>query len=263
MGKNKVDLFFCGDSFTWGEELQGPEQNHHRREKERFSNVLSDMLGKTHVNISCSGVSNDWIVKNTIEWFERGNSCDIAIIQFSQERRWMWYDKQGKQYHMPAKWIERKGTYSYTNSEKGKAQKAYMTHVISDHIAYDNYWKNMFIIRNYLKDKCKVIHLSLMEAPRGLPNFWYEAVGNIDILELKPLLKSRDDVRRQKSVLKPEFHNWIMSDNKYGKWENSNYCANLDDSDILDNNMNKRFSGAHPSAIGHQKIADTIMERLK
>ena len=40
----KVDLFFCGDSFTWGEELQGPEQNHRKRERERFSGVLAKRL---------------------------------------------------------------------------------------------------------------------------------------------------------------------------------------------------------------------------
>ena len=241
----KVDLFFCGDSFTWGEELQGPEQNHTRREKERFSCVLSEKLGKTHENISSSGTSNDWIVKNTIQWFEEGNSCDTAIIQFSQEKRWLWYDKNGKQHHMPAKWKEQ-DTYLYISNEKQEAQQAYMKHVVSNHLTLDNYWKNMFMIRNYLKDKCRVIHLNLGEVPRN-KNFWYEAVGDIDILELKPLLKLPYETR-------------ISQENRAWNWYNPNFCPNLK-ADVLDNNQNKRFSGAHPSAKGHKIISDTILEQ--
>ena len=222
----KVDLFFCGDSFTWGEELQGPEQNHSRRERERFSGVLAKRLGKTHENISRSGTSNDWIVKKTIEWFEKGNSCDTAIIQFSNEKRWMWYDKTGKHHHMPAKWKEQ--DIHLKTTEKQDAQKAYMSKVISEHFALDNYWKNMFLLRNYLKDKCNIIHLTLNELPLG-KNFWYESVGNINIIELTPMLKK----------------------------DQSNFCPKLN-SNILDNNDNKRFSGAHPSAKGHILIAETI-----
>ncbi len=204
----KVDLFFCGDSFTWGEELQGIDNNHSRRERERFSGVLAKRLGKTHQNISRSGTSNDWIVKKTIEWFEQGNSCDTAIIQFSHEKRWIWYDEVGKPHHMPA--------------------KSHNTQAPSKHTALNNYWKNMFLIRNYLKDKCNIIHLNLCEVPR-VKNFWYDVVGNIDIIELKPLLRGCRE----------------------------NFCPKLN-SNILDNNDNKRFSGAHPSAKGHILIAETI-----
>jgi len=228
----KVNLFFCGDSFTWGEELQGTDNNHRRRERERFSGVLAKRLGKTHVNISRSGTSNDWIVKKTIEWFEQGNSCDTAIIQFSHEKRWMWYDKKGKQHHMPSKYKEEE-SYLYTSNEKEQAQHAYMKHVVSGDSVLDNYWKNMFMIRNYLKDKCNIIHLNLYDVPWS-NNFWNNLVGDIDILELKPLLKS----------------------------EKENWCPKLN-SDILDGNNNKRFSGVHPSAKGHQKIAENITRLIK
>ena len=226
----KVDLFFCGDSFTWGEELQGTDNNHRRRERERFSGVLAKRLGKTHVNISRSGTSNDWIVKKTIEWCEQGNSCDTAIIQFSHEKRWMWYDKKGKQHHMPSKYKEEE-SYLYTSTEKEQAQHAYMKHVVSKDSIVDNYWKNMLMIRNYLKDKCNIIHLNLCEVPR-VKNFWYDVVGDIDIIELKPLLRGCRE----------------------------NFTPTLK-SDILDNNNNKRFSGAHPSAKGHEIISYRILEQ--
>ena len=212
----QVDLLFVGDSFTWGEELQGPENYHYKREMQRFSGVMSIDLDKSYDNISRSGVSNDWIVKKTVEWFEVGNSCDTAIIQFSHQDRWIRYDEVGKPHHMPA----------HTGTCK--------------HTALNNYWKNMFLIRNYLKDKCKIVHLSLTTAPYGTigkdykKNFWYKCVGDVSILELKPLLKS----------------------------EKENWCPKLN-SDILDDNNNKRFSGVHPSAIGHQKIAESIMKLLK
>ena len=228
-----VDLFFCGDSFTWGEELQGPEQNHGRIEKERFSGVLSNMLGKTHQNISRSGTSNDWIVKKTIEWFETGNSCDTAIIQFSHHYRWMWYDKDGQHHHMPANLGKNNSHIKFV--EKYDAQKAYMENVISSHFAAENYWKNMFVLRNYLKDKCKVIHLSLITPPFGYvgkdykKNFWCKSVGKIDILALTPMLKSDDE----------------------------NWCPNLKNN-ILDSNQNNRFAGNHPSAKGHRVIANHL-----
>ena len=237
----QVDLLFVGDSFTWGEELQGPENYHYKREMQRFSGVMSIDLDKSYDNISRSGVSNDWIVKKTVEWFEAGNSCDTAIIQFSHEKRWLWYDKQGKQHHMPSKY-KGKGqqSYLYTSTEKEQAQHMYMKHVVSKDSVLDNYWKNMFMIRNYLKDKCKIVHLSLHTAPYGTigkdykENFWYKCVGDVSILALKPLL---DGCRE-------------------------NFTPTLN-SDILDNNYNKRFSGVHPSAKGHQKIAENITRLIK
>tara|TARA_B100001287_G_scaffold161251_1_gene135563 strand:+ start:1623 stop:2384 length:762 start_codon:yes stop_codon:yes gene_type:complete len=247
----KVDLFFCGDSYTWGEELQTPRQNHTRRVKKRFSTLVSESLGKTHENISISGTSNDWIVKNTIQWFEEGNSCDTAIIQFSQEKRWLWYDKQGNQHHMPAKW-KKKDSYLYATTEKEEAQKAYLQYVaIHDQFAVDNYWKNMFMLRNYLKDKCRVIHMNLGEVPRdrvrgNVKNFWYGAVGHdIEILELKTLLKLPCEYK--------------INNKGRWKWYNPNFTQDLK-SEVVDNNLNKRFSGSHPSAMGHRKIAEKIIE---
>ena len=92
----------------------------------------------------------------------------------------------------------------------------------------------------YLKDKCKIVHLSLHTAPYGTigkdykENFWYKCVGDVSILALKPLLKD----------------------------DKENWCPKLK-SDILDDNNNKRFSGVHPSAKGHQKIAENITRLIK
>lgn len=243
MENNKVNFLFCGDSYTWGEELQGPEGNHTRRINQRFSHVVSTALNKTYENISHSGRSNDWIVKKTIQWFEAGNSCDTAIIQFSHPKRWIWYDMNGNTHHMPGNYT-RKEKYLLKNFEKQEAQKAYFEFISSRYLSQDNYWKNMFLLRNYLKDKCDTIHLTLTVAPRGVvgkdykKNFWYQCVGDVKIIELQPLL-------------------YMGSEKNIENW-----CPELRD-DTLDDNNNKRFSGTHPSAKGHQKIAESILNVIK
>ena len=42
----KVNLFFCGDSNTYGEELQGIEDNHQKRIDLRYSSLVSKKLDK-------------------------------------------------------------------------------------------------------------------------------------------------------------------------------------------------------------------------
>ena len=107
------------------------------------------------------------------------------------------------------------------------------------------------MLRNYLKDKCRIIHINLGEVPRdrvygNVKNFWYGAVGHdVEILELKTLLK-----------LPAEFK--INNKGKW-KWYNPYFTRNLE-CEIVDNNLNKRFSGSHPSAKGHRKISEKIIE---
>lgn len=229
MEKNKVNFLFNGDSYTWGEELQGPEQNHIRRENERFSHVVSSILNKTYVNISRSGASNDWIVKKTIEWFEAGNTCETAIIQFSHPARWIWYDTNGSHWHMPA---SVKSVSSFIPAAQ-EAQKAHLESISNRYLNQNNYWKNMFFLRNYLKDKCKIVQMSLTTAPRNKKNFWCQCVGDVKILELQPLLYNGSE----------------------------NMCPELKD-DTLDDNNNKRFSGTHPSVKGHRLIARAILDSI-
>ena len=80
-----VNLFFCGDSVTFGMELE-PEH-----EEYRFSNLVATDKNLTHHNRSLSGACNDWIVKHAIKFFREGNTCDTAIIQFSAPERWLYW----------------------------------------------------------------------------------------------------------------------------------------------------------------------------
>ena len=224
MNKMKVDLFFCGDSFTYGAELQGLEEDHEKREKQRFSTLVSDKLGMTHDNVSKNGACNDWIVKTVVDWFESGNECHTAFIQFSGYRRWGWYDKKRKYHFMPeGRWDDANHHYLKTEEQRN-AFKTYDQLLYSEETHLDNYWKNKFFLVNYLKDKCKVHFMTLRKVPYGKDknyktNYWYNLVKNIEITELSPLVDKQ---------LAPRL-----------------------------NETNLR--GGHPSSQGHEQIANYLL----
>ena len=79
-----MTIFFNGCSITWGDELE-------EKEDQRYSTLIGHQLDADVVNIAQAGVSNDWIVEKTISWFSDHNA-DLAIIQFTEPSRWIWYD---------------------------------------------------------------------------------------------------------------------------------------------------------------------------
>lgn len=219
----KVNLFFCGDSNTFGEELQGIEEDHEKRVTQRYSTLVSEKLGKTHENISQSGACNDWIVKKVVEWFELGNQCDTAIIQFSNQSRWGWYDEKGNYNNMGSQIT----TNNLITENMKNAHSIYYESVWSERLELDNYWKNMFFLKNYLRDKCKVIWMTLGRIPKGTKedhnsNDWQKLCADIEIGEQRE----------------------IVDGNKCPKYDNM------------------YLGGHHPNEIGHQHIANYLLERL-
>lgn len=71
-----MHILFNGCSHTWGDELKN-------REQDRYSTLVSNHYNASHSNISECGRSNDAITRTTIEWFAAGNTCDLAIIQWT------------------------------------------------------------------------------------------------------------------------------------------------------------------------------------
>ena len=222
----KVDLFFCGDSFTYGSELEGLDANHDRRMKQRFSTLVSENLGMTHFNISKRGACNDWIVKNAISWFEGGNECDYAFIQFSHYNRWGWYDQRGNYANMTQK--SNLDNKDRIMTKKQKASDAYWNYIQSEPNSLDNYWKNKFFLKKYLENKCKVHFMTLEYVPYGKDeyykeNFWYKLVKDIEISEFG-------------SIVDDEFTE---------KYNNSD------------------LPGRHPNPTGHKNIADHLLRVIK
>ena len=144
-----MKLFFCGDSVTAGMELKNPETS-------RFSYLIDPEAE----NISLSGACNDWIVKQTVSWFEKGNTCDVAIIQFSFYHRWAWYGAKGEMFNVG----KRETTNNFLCDGMKEAHEAYYSKIFSNTMAFNNYWKNVFLIDNYLP--CKKIYLTLNHTPR-------------------------------------------------------------------------------------------------
>ncbi len=147
-----VNLFFCGDSVTFGMELE-PEH-----EEYRFSNLVATDKNLTHHNRSLSGACNDWIVKHAIKFFREGNTCDTAIIQFSAPERWNYYDPTKRRFYNIG---NQKTTNNLRTPNMKNAHKMYYEHIWTEELALENYWKNVFLLDNYLKDKCKTIYLTL------------------------------------------------------------------------------------------------------
>jgi len=148
-----VDLFFCGDSVTNGIELEP-----WGREEKRFSTLVAKEKNLSHHNISLSGACNDWIVKRTVNFFRRDNTCETAIIQFSAPERWNFYDANKERfYNVGAK----KTIDNFITSRMEAAHTAYYESIYTRELAIENYWKNVFFLDQYLKDKCDTIYLTL------------------------------------------------------------------------------------------------------
>ena len=142
-----TQLFFCGDSVTFGMEL---EPNH---EQYRFSQLVATDKNLSYHNISKSGACNDWIVKNAIQYFREGNTCDTAIIQFSAPERWSFFDS--------GRGFANIGNATTTNNLRNKrmrwAHLSYYERIYTPELANENYWKNVFLIDEYL---LSLIHIS-------------------------------------------------------------------------------------------------------
>jgi len=161
------NLFFCGDSVTYGMELE-PEHREYR-----FSHLVATDKNLSYHNNSKSGACNDWIVKRAVQFFRDGNTCDTAIIQFSAPERWAFFD--------PTKEVWRNiGNAKTTNNLKSQtmadAHTVYYKYIYTPELAKENYWKNVFFLNEYLKDKCKTIYLTLThpvpQTVSGSENTW-------------------------------------------------------------------------------------------
>ena len=148
------DLLFVGDSFTFGMELE-PEH-----EEYRFSHLVATDKNLTYENLSQCGACNDWIIKTAIQYFRSGNTCDTAIIQFTAPERWRYYDTEKEKWRNIG-YGKGRDPKEFKSQATRDAHSAYYQYIYSPQLAIENYWKNVFFIDDYLKDKCKTIYLTL------------------------------------------------------------------------------------------------------
>ena len=128
-----MNLLFSGCSITYGDELQN-------KFKERFSRLVSDHFAEPHRNISECGISNDNIVRRTIDRVDK-MPPDLIIMQFTVHQRIEWWSEYGEPHKFTPQRI------------KDQTQRTYYRDVYTDTQGAENLWKNMFLFDCYCKEK--------------------------------------------------------------------------------------------------------------
>jgi len=131
-----MKIVFAGCSFTWGDELENPEE-------QRFSRLVCNKLEAEEYNVSCCGWSNDLILHNFLKFSTTCGKPDVAVIQWTALSRWqMWNDTQNdwevlctqKKYHLKLNAVR------------------YYRNVYTHQHGIENYWKDVYLAEQYCKD---------------------------------------------------------------------------------------------------------------
>jgi len=128
-----MSLCFSGCSITWGDELK-------MRYLERYSFLVSKHYDARHANISECGISNDTIVRNTINHLET-TKHDVVVIQYTVHPRIEYFNNQT---HMIENWTPQ-------DAKKSEKRRKYYLSVYNDMMAAENMWKNIFLFDTYCK----------------------------------------------------------------------------------------------------------------
>jgi hypothetical protein len=135
-----MHILFNGCSYTWGDELEN-------REHDRFSTLVSNYYNASHDNISKCGNSNDAISRTTMEWFNEGNVCNLAIIQWAVISRIEGYN-------------ENKNTYDTITVQIPKKWKYFYSSYYHNQLGIDTLFKNYYLLEQYfIKNKIEYFFL--------------------------------------------------------------------------------------------------------
>ena len=228
-----MKIAFAGCSFTWGDELENPEE-------QRFSRLVCNKLGAEEINVSRCGWSNDLILHKFLKYctstegaFQGCGKPDVAVIQWTTISRWqIWDDSQNDWesiiIQMAGKKLPPK-TKNVRNNPKRWNAFMYYRHVYSDQHGIENYWKNIYLAEQYCKDND--IKLIMMNNPTDKPTIDY--------------------VSPYQSLCKNKIH--------YIKAGILPYSNKMKPDELKEYYMEK----THPSPKGHQMIADYVEEQIQ
>lgn len=225
------NLLFNGCSFTFGAELEFVGGMEYLK-SHRFSHLVAENFKVTYDNIAISGSSNDLIVENTIKWFKEGNTCDIAVIQFSTKSRTIWYDENKNPHN-----ILINTSNKHQNSNVRVLSKFYYKSFYSDILGDQNGCKNLFLLENYFEQhNIKYILLELSGININVNCSWGKLCKNKKMKNILDLIGKENNVGKTKDF-------------------NPNYCVAT--------GHKSNGSGSHPSELGHEKIAQYIIDEIK
>lgn len=245
------NILFNGCSFTFGGELHGINFDQEHQRIYRYSHLVANHFEMTYDNIALSGKSNDWIVEQTINWFEEGNTCDLAVIQFTDEKRITIYDDDENEINIIKPLALLKNTTDGVNNTVWAKSKnmfkhrmlsnMYFKNIYSEYFGQQNFYKNLFFINHYLKSKnINVIYLSLRKQKYSKNTGWKKYCNDI-----KFKLISGDILPTVENDKEKIYH---CKDYSYKYKQDSRFA---------------RLNGAHPNEFGHQKIAQYIIQEIQ
>tara|TARA_B100000424_G_scaffold47223_1_gene32828 strand:- start:161 stop:835 length:675 start_codon:yes stop_codon:yes gene_type:complete len=214
---NMMSLCFSGCSITWGDELLNNHQD-------RYSTLVSNHYDARHTNISKCGISNDTIVRNTINYLQ-GTRPDIVVIQYTVHPRLEYFNDKP---NVIENWTPQ-------DARKSQKRRDYYISVYNDIMAAENMWKNIFLFDTYCKSvDQKYVSLiadhfeHIIVNPQ---NFYQGHVGY-----WRGMCKDYKPTYIQKELLGDQFKT------------PENYAQGL--------------NGGHPNEEGHKKIANKVIELI-
>jgi len=237
------NLLFNGCSITHGDELEGKNQDYEYQRTHRFSHLVAENLGMVYNNISVPGSSNDRIVRETIEWFEAGNTCDLAIIQFTYLERLEYicgfYNKPLKINIALTKdyfWKIQNHVKNYYEFSK-QMILSYYKDVYNNNDAFYRFYKNLFLLETYFE--------------KNNIRYQFIRVNNSKI-------KFDKTVYLWKNLCKHKYNEMVtICDGILNvPFNGEDYCKNIANAD------HPFLFGHHPSELGHQKIANYLINKI-
>ena len=208
-------ITFSGCSITWGDELVD-------RLNERYSKLVADHYNTKGYNMSECGISNDAIVRRTIEYLQ-GTRPDLVVLQFTVTQRIEFFDANVE----PEKWTPQR--------LKSVRQRDYYTRIYNEVLGAENLWKNIFLFDSFCKSigqKYVSIIAEHYESTQRWPERYYE-----------------NNIGYWRSLCNDYTPVWMHMDVLKGLRQCPAHYAN-------------GFNGGHPSAKGHKAIANKIIELI-
>ena len=208
-------ITFSGCSITWGDELNN-------RLNERYSKLVADHYNTKGYNMSECGISNDAIVRRTIEYLQ-GTRPDLVVLQFTVTQRIEFFDANV----LPEKWTPQR--------LRSVRQRDYYTRIYNEVLGAENLWKNIFLFDSFCKSigqKYVSIIAEHYESTQRWPERYYE-----------------NNIGYWRSLCNDYTPVWMHMDVLKGLRQCPAHYAN-------------GFNGGHPSAKGHKAIANKIIELI-
>ena len=208
-------ITFSGCSITWGDELND-------RLNERYSKLVADHYNTKGYNMSECGISNDAIVRRTIEYLQ-GTRPDLVVLQFTVTQRIEFFDANVE----PEKWTPQR--------LQSVRQRDYYLRIYNEVLGAENLWKNIFLFDSFCKSigqKYVSIIAEHYESTQRWPERYYENKKGY-----------------WRSLCNDYTPVWMHMDVLKGLKQCPAHYAN-------------GFNGGHPSAKGHKAIANKIIELI-